>query len=233
MEIRPGALLSRLKNHLVVPGAQPRTISTGAFRGLCMEMDLRDRAQVFLGLYERELHPWVRSLGRDAATAIDVGAADGAYSLYFLKRTGVKAVYAFEADGTALEQFHTNLRLNDVADDVRLHVMGASVGSGSGRTVALDSLADRIETPCVVKVDVEGSEVDVLEGATALLERRGVSWIIETHAADLEAGCVRLLTRRGLTVRIVSPAWWRFAVPERRPLPHNRWLVAAERAFFE
>lgn len=229
MEVRPGALLSRLKNSIVTPGAAPRRIQTGAFKGLSMALDLRTGAQVYLGLYERELHRWVRSLGRHAVTAIDVGAADGAYSMYFLKRTGVRTVYAFESDAAALEHLRANLQLNDLAGDARLHVFPSAAGTGGDGTVALDSLADRIVTPCVIKLDVEGSEMDVLSGASALLRRGGTSWIIETHSAALEEDCARLLRDHGLSVRIVSPAWWRAAVPEHRPMTHNRWLVAADR----
>lgn len=226
MEVPPAALLSRLKNLVVPPGARPRRIKTGAFRGVCMQLDLRDRSQVFLGLYERELHHWMRALGRQAKTAIDVGAADGAYSLYFLMRTGVRSVFAFESDPGALDRLRTNLRLNGLEDDDRLDVLTAAAGTGRDHTVALDSLASRIEAPCVVKVDVEGHEIDVLGGAEGLLERRGVSWIIETHSLELEKECVRALRAHHLHVRLVSPAWWRLAVPEQRPIPHNRWLVA-------
>lgn len=226
MEVPPAALLSRLKNLVVPPGARPRRIKTGVFRGVCMQLDLRDRSQVFLGLYERELHRWMRALGRQANTAIDVGAADGAYSLYFLLRTAVRSVFAFESDPAALERLRVNLQLNGLEDDARLDVLTAAAGTGLDHTVALDSLASRIETPCVVKVDVEGHEIDVLRGAAGLLERRGVSWIIETHSLELEKECVRALQGHDLRVRTVSPAWWRFAVPEQRPIPHNRWLVA-------
>lgn len=69
----------------------------------------------------------------------------------------------------------------------------------------------------------------MLAGAAKLLARGGITWIIETHSLALEQTCVRLLESHGLTVRIVSPAWWRFAVPEARPIAHNRWLVASVR----
>jgi hypothetical protein len=219
-------LLSRLKNIVGPAGTRPRRVKTGALRGVRMELDLRDRTQVFLGLYERELHHWIRTLSERARSAIDVGAADGAYALYFLMRTGVRSVFAFESDPSALGRLGANLRLNGLDRDDRLHLLNAPVGTGRQGTVALDSLADRVETPCVVKVDVEGHEVDVLSGAEALLARRGVAWIIETHAVDLENECVRLLTSHSLLVRVVSPAWWRAAVPEHRPISHNRWLVA-------
>ena len=220
-------LLSHLKNQVVRPGSRPRAIRTGALKGLRMDLDLKRQAQIYLGLYERELYSWLRLLARDAVSALDVGASDGAYSLYFLKRTNARAVYAFEPDPAARELLAANLHLNHLDTDPRMQLSGSQVGSGkTPGTIPLDALLGSIPLPCLAKVDVEGYEADVLEGASALLASGGVSWIIETHSFSLEQTCIRLLERHQLAVRIVSPAWWRFAVPEARPIPHNRWLVA-------
>lgn len=227
VDVRPAGFAGRVKNRVITPGARPRMIRTGVFRGLWMQLDLRDHTQVFLGLYERELHKWVRALGERAVSAIDVGAADGAYSLYFLKRTGMRAVHAFEPDPAARGTLLTNLRLNALERDNRLQLFDRPAGTGASSTIALDSLAASLYVPCVVKVDVEGGEVDVLTGARELLRRPGVAWIIETHSAALERDCMRIFGTHGLDVRIVSPAWWRIAIPEARPIPHNRWLVAS------
>lgn len=227
------SLLRHLKNKVIAPGSRSRLIQAGPLKGLRMRLDLGHQTQVYLGLYERELHPWLALLGRNALTAIDVGAADGAYSLYFLKRTAAQSVYSFEPDAVVRELFRLNLRLNGVNDDERIRLFDATAGSGqTGNSVALDSLYSGISWPCLVKVDVEGAEVDVLTGAARLLRHGGASWIIETHSAELERDCVRLLADRGLTVIVVSPAWWRFAVPEARPIAHNRWLIAYDKGAF-
>jgi len=195
-----------------------------------MGLDLRHHTQLYLGLYERELHRWLQVLGRSAVTAIDVGAADGAYSLYFLTRTAARSVYAFEPDPAARELFRLNLGYNRLERDERIRLFDVPAGTGeTSNTIALDSLYDSISAPCIVKVDVEGNEVGVLAGASRLLSRGGLSWIIETHSAELERHCIRTLAAVGLTVEVVSPAWWRFALPEARPIPHNRWLIAHEK----
>jgi len=222
------SLLGHLKNQVVSSGSEPRVIRTGAFKGLRMHLDLRRQAQVYLGLYERELHDSLSEFGRDAVTALDVGVSDGAYSLYFLERTQARTIYAFEPDPAGRELFLSNLQLNGLDRDPRLRLVDAPAGSGTTPdTLALDSLLSSIEVPCVAKVDVEGYEAEVLAGAAQLLARGGISWIIETHSLALEQTCVRVLESHGLAVKIVSPAWWRWAVPEARPIPHNRWLVAA------
>lgn len=51
--------------------------------------------------------------------------------------------------------------------------------------------------PDVVKVDVEGHDVQVLQGAQMLLTTRAVTWLIEFHGPDLYKGCMDLLTGAG------------------------------------
>jgi hypothetical protein len=224
-------LAARVKNRLVAPGRRPRRILRGALKGVRMQLDLGHHAQVYLGTYEHEVQQLLPGLTLDAVTAVDVGAADGAYSLYFLARTAVRAVYAFEPDPAARDALLANLRLNDLDGDGRLRLSAAAAGAGGGANgIALDSLSPEIATPAVIKIDVEGHEADVLRGAGRLLERRGISWIVETHSTELERECTQILEDAGLAVRVVYPAWWRFALPERRPLPHNRWLVAPDAA---
>lgn len=218
--------LSTLKNRIVTPGVRPLEVRGGLLKGLKLQLDLQHHTQVYLGLYEHELHDWVRRFSADAVTAVDVGAADGAYAMYFLKHAPVQRVYAFEPDRRAYGLLLGNLRLNNLYEDERLRVFAAAAGC-TGSAMALDELLDDLPEPTLVKVDVEGGELDVLRGAERLLRRGGASWIIETHSAGLETDCAGVLRSHGLEVAIVSPGWWRFAVPEQRPMTHNRWLVAA------
>lgn len=222
----PGRLVSRIKNELVAPGRRPRTVLSGAFKGLHLELDLQHESQVYLGLYERELHAWLRRMANGIATAIDVGAGSGLYALYFLARTSARRVHAFEPDPGARQLLCANVRLNSV--DARLHTSSKSIGAGGDtQTTALDVFFEEVELPALVKVDVEGHEAEVLRGASRLLQRGGVRWIVETHSQTLELECQRMLQDHGLSVCVVPQAWWRAALPEERPISHNRWLVAS------
>lgn len=230
--LRPRAsagLISRLKNHVVTPGVRPRRIVRGALKGLRMQLDLEHQTQVYLGTYEYEVHQCLGALSRHAVTALDLGAADGAYTLYFLKRTAANAVYAFEPDPAARTLLLANLRLNGLEADERVRVVPRAAGQHDAvETTSLDSMYAEIGKPAVVKIDVEGQEAEVLRGAARLLKRGGVAWIVETHSRELEKDCIRIFETNGLTVRILRPAWWRFALPEGRRIAHNRWLVACE-----
>ena len=74
-------LLSSVKQKLVPAGIAPRVIQSGPFRGLKMELNLQGQTQVYLGLFEREVHPWVTELSQGIHTAIDIGSAQGEYLL--------------------------------------------------------------------------------------------------------------------------------------------------------
>jgi hypothetical protein len=226
-------ILSKIKNLIVPQGSAPREILWGAMSGIKMQIDLRYDTQAFLGLQEREIQGWLQSFSRDIATALDIGTAAGEVSLFFLKKTLASRVFAFEPDLKGLERFDANLALNGLRGDARLTIINKCVGrNDSPQFVALDSLAQEIETPGVVKIDVDGAETDVLSGAEQILRKPCVRWIVETHTSSLEAECLRIFRRSGYAVRVVDKAWWRIAIPEmryaaHRPENHNRWFVAA------
>lgn len=220
-------LLSAWKQRLVPAGAAVRTIRGGLLRGVRMSLDLSHQTQLYLGLYERELHPWFRTFSRHLRTAIDVGAHEGVYTLYFLTRTPAQTVLVFEPSAPDRQRLQANLAVNGLAQDGRLQFFPQFVGAEpSTSTCTLDSFLPRIAAPCLVKVDVEGAEVDVLLGAQRLLALPQLAWIIETHAASLETRCREILRTHGFSTTIVRPAWWRCLVPEQRPAAHNRWLIA-------
>jgi hypothetical protein len=194
-----------------------------------MNLDLAYETQMFFGLAEREIHPALRKFSTDARTAVDVGAAFGEYVLFFLKRTPAKRVFAFEPEPQMRVPLHDNLELNGLQRDPRLQFSSQYVGTTNDeRTTMLDSLVDQIEPPCIVKVDVDGAELKVLEGATRLLSTKGIRWIIETHSKQLEDECVALFHSAGYDTHVIPNAWWRLFLPEQRPIEHNRWLLATK-----
>jgi predicted RNA methylase len=192
-----------------------------------MNLDLRHDLQRHLGLYEREISHVFEDYARRINTAVDVGAGDGYYTLYFLAKTPAKKVLGFEPSQEAQKQMEFNLRANGLGHDGRLVLSSRSVGScRDGETTTLESILEAIEPPCLIKIDVEGAEADVLAGAGRVLDFPDVRWIVETHSRSLEGECERWLTHWGYETVIVPTAWWRVAIPELRPIPHNRWLCA-------
>ena len=222
-------VLSMIKQRLLsLSGstAGPRQILFGLNRGVSMNLDLASDTQTYVGVGERELARYFLELSQGIETAIDVGGSVGFYALFFLTKTSAKRVICFEPDVGCFGSIEANLALNYLKADPRFEIVNKFVGSkDDDQFVSLDSLADKIATPCLVKIDVEEAEVDVLNGASRLLTRPGVRWIVETHTAAIEKECLAIFEKAGRTPQIVDKAWWRAVVPEMRPTPHNRWLV--------
>jgi hypothetical protein len=218
-------ILSLAKQKIVSDEWAPRKIVAGPFRGIRMNLNLTHQTQIFLGLFERETHPWVRRLSENINTAIDIGAAHGEYTLFFLRNTTASQVYAFEPDATMLSHLKNNLELNPEANTGRLILYAKFLG-GPNSAVCLDTLAERISLPCFIKMDVDGAEAEILSGATVINALPDIRWLIETHSTELERACVIQLECLGFKTKIVRNAWWRYIVPEQRPIAHNRWLVA-------
>jgi hypothetical protein len=120
-----------------------------------------------------------------------------------------------------------NLALNGFSGDARLELHPGFAGRGEPplwRT--LDHLAAGVPSPVFIKIDIDGPEAEVLADGKETLRHRDCRLLIETHSPEAEAGCLAQLRELGYTTRVISPAWWRLFLPERRPIPHNRWLAA-------
>ena len=219
-----------LKRSLFPTGSAPRTIRSGLIAGLTMELDFAHHTQRWLGLQERELYGWFRRLSGGIRTAIDVGASEGVYTLYFLARTPAVRVFAFEPSADGVRQLKSNLALNGLDNSPRLEIVPKSVGaSATGQQTTLDSLRDRIDDPCLVKVDIDGGEVSLLDGARALLHSSETRWIIEVHSNALQEKCLEILQAENYRTLVVRNAWWRHFLPELRPGDLNHWIIALPR----
>jgi hypothetical protein len=220
-------LLSDLKNVVVSSRRKPRRILTGPFGGIVMSLSLQSQTQIYLGLYEKETHSWLNRLSKGISTAIDIGVAHGEHTLYFLMKTNAARVFAFEPDLSWTPLLRENLELNGMDRSERLERFAKFVGaSDTEREIRLDSLVKFIQAPCLIKVDVDGAEEQILKGANTLNDLPGIRWLIETHSKELEVACEEILVGAGFHTKIILTAWWRIFIPELRPIKHNRWLAA-------
>jgi precorrin-6B methylase 2 len=230
---RPNAVrfrpLSLIKQTIIAGGRRPRTVRTGLFRGIVLDLDLRSETQVYLGLYERETFRFIETSASDCTWMVDVGAASGDLAIFFMRQSRCEVVHAFEPRREALEQFRNNLMLNGLADDRRLviHQGFAGQNNDAGST-RLDDLPLDPGKPGFLKIDVDGAEVDVLDGAARMLTVGRPDVLVEVHSEQLEADCIVRLRGFGYAVEIIDNAWWRVFVPEQRPIAHNRWLWATK-----
>ncbi len=181
---------------------------------------------LYLGTAEAEIAPYLRRLVRPGTVCVDIGGNNAYYALIFAQRSGTEVVTLdFDPDAIALGT--TNLALNPrLGALVRQHrCYVAKEIAPEHRADTLDHLLATgvIRSPGLLKIDVEGAEVSVLQGALQLLREHRPSVVGETHAAALETGVAEILAGFGYRVRIVGQRRW---LREGRPAAHNRWLIA-------
>jgi hypothetical protein len=172
---------------------------------------------------------YVRDFCQPPCDCFDVGAGVGYHSL-LLATAGRGRIAAFECDDESRRQLRSNVELNEQLRG-RISLVGLRVAAASDAaagTISVDDAAyrDDLFVPDFVKVDTDGAEQEVLEGATELLSRRRPHIIVETHSRELEASCGQLLRASGYAPIVVDQ---RRVSPDFRPVDHNRWLVAGGR----
>lgn len=192
--------LRRVLNRFAPEGVRPVRIAGGGLQGLRMELDLKREKYLWLGTYE----PWVQEAMsrhlRPGDWTWDVGAYIGYHAL-FLWRLGMK-VLTLEPDPINFERLVRNLRTNGAHGVRALRQAAGRIGSraslrrlaghpsqtrleddscGECAVVRLDDLLADTPPPRLVKVDVEGAELDVLAGAPILLRECRPVWIVEAH----------------------------------------------------
>lgn len=129
----------------------------------------------------------------------DIGAHHGYFSLLYSRWVGSQGkVYAFECHPQNYEILKTNRQLNQ-ADN--LEIFSSAVGEANGKIsigndssgillaqqktvtvpmITLDHFAEQHRTPTMMKIDVEGYELEVLLGAKKILATRP-KVILEIH----------------------------------------------------
>jgi FkbM family methyltransferase len=181
--------------------------------------------------FEHEIQP--------QTVVYDIGANVGFYSLLAAHLTGPAGkVYAFEPwhrnvefirRHAALNRFETieifEAAVSDQAGDAFFDP-GVSIATGhlsdsgtvSVHQVRLDDMLAEgvIAPPHTMKVDVEGAEYAVFQGATTLLETYRPLIFLDTHGRDVHA----------LTVALLAGYGYQFETLDSRPLPESKELIA-------
>lgn len=149
----------------------------------------------WLGSYEYQKQKLMAEYIKDGMVCYDIGAHVGFYTLLFSRFTGRNgAVFSFEPDPLNLAYLLKHIELNRIINTKIFHcgvwnksgIKGFNLNSSESSFVKtdgkelyipvfkIDELVSRqyITPPDIVKIDVEGSELEVLEGMEEQLRNR-------------------------------------------------------------
>lgn len=170
------------------------------------------RALYVSGIWEPEVTGAFRALISPGDTVYDVGGDAGYYTLLFRRCAGENGrVVVFEPIPKAQERIKENLALNGFAnctlvtealgskpgsfvlerpfEDSRISLTKSTAGEGdiTVRVERFDDLAARrpLPPPQLVKIDVEGAELEVLRGMEEMVARHRPLFVIELHPHTL------------------------------------------------
>lgn len=158
-------------------------------------------------------------------TFFDIGANVGYYTILASRLVGPSGnVIAFEPLVRNLSFLHRHVELNNAANVKILpfavssensilpfsagqnSAMGHLDPSGGGDilvpTATLDDIAKRLGVmPDVLKIDVEGAEMEVFRGADGVLSKARPAIFLSTHSPELRTQCTELLGSYGYTLK--------------------------------
>lgn len=151
--------------------------------------------KVALELYEYDqitfMNTWIDKI--DAGMFVDIGSHSGLYSIIAKTRHPELEVHAFEPDRTNLCQLYANLFVNGLQAGINVHEHGisnkdgavpfdtseetssrgtrriASTGNTEITVKRLDNVLDCKDRMIAIKIDVEGHECEVVDGASGFL----------------------------------------------------------------
>ncbi len=206
-------------------GPRPHKIWFGVGARRTFILDPANESQRILGLHEIEIGSIFAAQVRTIRTFLDVGASDGYYTILALCLNPSATAIGCDPHEPYRESAEDNYRLNFPGGGPVMKWESQLVGRQAGQTT-LDRLAEHHEGPFLVKIDVDGAELEVLRSGERLLSRRDCRVLLEVHSPRLEAEVIGFLTAKHYTCRIVGNAWWRSVIPERRPGELNRWVFA-------
>lgn len=219
--------IQRVKSILVEPGSRPIKIKFGFARDIIMQLDPAHSSQRIYGLYEREIARAVRQYALAANTIVDVGANDGYYTVTLSVLNPTANVFACEPERELKQNCLSNLKLNELNFDERITWISKFIGfQPNENAISLDDLLINAQEPIFIKMDIDGGELEALQSGAEILKTKICLLVVETHSKELEEECTSYLSNLDYQYHIIPNAWWRFFVPELRPIEHNRWFSA-------
>jgi FkbM family methyltransferase len=211
-------ILRPLVNRVVRDVPTSIVVRSGAAKGIRLLIYPRHEKYYWSGTHEEAVQQAVVDILKPGATFWDIGAHIGFFSLLASRLVGdAGRVHAFEPMTENRQRLLTAVELNQ-GNNLTVHAVAVAGASGeavlhahpsttmwtlvpergetAGITVpcsTLDELAQSLESPDLIKIDVEGAEVSVLRGGWGFLQRARPHVIVEFSDPALLAEARSLL----------------------------------------
>ncbi len=135
------------------------SVSYGPFSGMTFCDDYwwggSDRGSMLLGIYEEEVLSSIMTVSNKYDVFIDLGAANGYYSIGFLISKKFKKSYSFEISPKGRDVIKKNATLNRVSN--KLHIFGEAT-KDFYKNIPKEDL-----NSAVILIDIEGAEFSLLD----------------------------------------------------------------------
>ena len=208
--------------------AVPVRIWRGPFRGGRVVMKPRDSLRKIFGLYEHELNPWLEQALRRVSRVLDVGANDGYFTFgcaAAFRRMGRSGeIICFEPQARHVQELRASVAAQGDSS-IQFEIVPALVGRAQADGVTtLDAWPANDRRNTLVKIDVEGAELDVVEGASSWLEPSNL-FLIEVHQEETVGKIQEKFSQRNLELKCIRQRPLPFLGREQRE-ETNQWLVS-------
>jgi len=217
-------------------GAFAHRIDGGPAKGLNFLIRLPEDKAMWKGTYELEFCERLRGTVQPGDICYDIGAFRG-YTAGVFALAGAGAVLAFEPmpenQETIRKVFGMNPNLPltvipkavaeaegeqvlEIHRDQSMNRLGSVPGSGGGErirveTTTVDATASQTgKRPTLMKIDVEGAEEAVLQGAAKALKESVRAVFMEIHHAEAERNCRRILEKASFECLWKDNVWGHF-----------------------
>ena len=146
------------------------------------------------GPWERETYRAISSAAQTAEFFVDIGAGKGELCAFFATLEGIRRIVAIEPD--EVETMSANLNHNEYSSWPRRSlekVCWHEERCRSHREVDAPTQFRHVVRR-LIKIDVDGSEFDVLQSGKTLFSEGKVEVLVETHSFELEKNCLGSVT---------------------------------------
>lgn len=172
----------------------------------------------WLGTYELSTQQRMVRETAGCEVAFDLGANHGFFTILLARHA--RAVIAVEPLSSNIAILERHLSINKI---LNCEIVPAAVGrengtayfaqgrnhatgriSAEGTTavdvISLEEMAKRFGSASVIKMDVEGAELEVLTGGANCLKECRPKLFLSTHGSDIHEACIKLLSSLGFAI---------------------------------